>query len=154
MTVEALNRKPDPKTWSIAQNLHHLIITNESYFPIIQQVKAGAYRAPWFARFSSIPNLLGKWILKAVNPQRTKKLKTFRIWEPSTSDIPGDIVSNFLLHQEVLKRVILDCSNLPPETIISSPANKNICYPISTAFDIIVSHEWRHFHQARELKVH
>jgi hypothetical protein len=35
--------------------------------------------------------------------------------------------------------------------VISSPANKNIVYKLETAFDIIVSHEQRHFEQAKEI---
>ncbi|CAZ97441.1 Putative protein [Zobellia galactanivorans] len=34
--------------------------------------------------------------------------------------------------------------------IISSPANKNIVCRLETAFDIIVTHEQRHFEQLKE----
>ena len=36
-------------------------------------------------------------------------------------------------------------------TIISSPANKNIGYKLETAFEIIVTHEQRHFEQSKEV---
>lgn len=32
LTDEQLNWKPDEKTWSIAQNIRHLILINESYY--------------------------------------------------------------------------------------------------------------------------
>lgn len=37
--------------------------------------------------------------------------------------------------------------------VISSPANKNIVYKLETAFNIIVTHEQRHFEQAKEVLI-
>jgi hypothetical protein len=37
------------------------------------------------------------------------------------------------------------------DVVISSPANRNIVYKLKTAFDIIMSHEQRHFEQAKEV---
>ena len=34
LTNEQLNWKPNSTVWSIAQNLDHLIVTNESYYPV------------------------------------------------------------------------------------------------------------------------
>jgi len=48
--------------------------------------------------------------------------------------------------------MIAGCSDLLDKgTIISSPANKNIVYKLEMAFDIITTHEQRHFEQAKEV---
>ena len=90
-------------------------------------------------------NFFGTTVLNAVKPEQKKKIKTFPIWEPSTSNIPGDILERFIAHQNELKTQIAESGDLLKNAaIISSPANRNIVYRLETAFDIIVTHEYRH----------
>lgn len=149
---EQLNWKPDPQTWSIAQNVDHLIVTNSTYFPIFEAVRNGSYELPFLARFDFIVSFFGKSVLKAVQPDRKNKMKTFSLWEPSKSEICADIVEKFEVHQRDLKQLIERSSGLLDKgAIISSPANKMIVYRLETAFDIIVTHEQRHLNQAKEV---
>ena len=50
---------------------------------------------------------------------------------------------------ELKKRIENSRDLVEREIIISSPANKNIVYKLETAFDIIVTHEKRHYEQSR-----
>jgi hypothetical protein len=152
LSVEQINWKPDSTVWSIAQNLDHLIVINRTYFPIIEQLKTGSYQTRFIANWNWLVHLTGKIVLKAVQPDRNKKMKTFPIWEPSKSNFGLDILTDFEKHQSELKAMIQSSSYfLDTETVISSPANKNIVYKLETAFDIIVTHEFRHFEQAKEV---
>lgn len=152
LTNEQLNWKPNPTTWSIAQNLDHLIVVNETYYPVLAFLKEGTYSTPFIAKIGFIVSFLGKTVLAAVQPDRQKKMKTFPIWEPSVSQIEGDVLKKFESHQQELKQQIEDAKELVDKgTIISSPANRNIVYKLETAFDIIVSHEQRHLEQAKEV---
>lgn len=152
LSNEALNWKPDAKTWSIAQNLEHLIIINKTYFPLLAKLKAGTYQPPFIARFSFIVSFLGKMILDAVKPDRIKKIKTFAIWEPSKSEVAEGILKRFVQHQTMLKEEIIAAADLiKKDIVIASPANKNIVYKLSTAFDVMVTHELRHLEQAKEV---
>jgi hypothetical protein len=151
LTVEQLNWKPAPQTWSIAQNLHHLIVVNESYYPILASLRSGTYKTPFIGKIGFMVSLLGKVILNAVKPDRKKKMKTFAIWEP-TAMATEDILQQFEKHQSELKQQIASCEKLIGKgAVISSPVNKNIVYKLETAFDIIVSHEERHLEQAKEV---
>jgi hypothetical protein len=97
-------------------------------------------------------SFLGKTVLNAVQPDRKKKMKTFPIWEPTTSNVIGDILNRFQNHQNELIQKIEGSQGLVEKgVVISSPANKNIVYKLETAFDIIVSHEQRHLEQAKEV---
>ena len=79
-------------------------------------------------------------------------MKTFPIWEPTTSNVNGDILKRFQDHQNELIQKIEGARELVEKrVVISSPANKNIVYKLETAFDIIVSHEQRHLEQAKEI---
>lgn len=152
LTVEQLNWKPTEQVWSIAQNIEHLIVLNGTYYPTIKAIREGNYKIPFIGKVGFMVNFLGKTVLKSVHPDRRKKMKTFPIWEPSKSEISLDILKRFARHQSELKELIKNSEDLLVKgTIISSPANKNIVYKLETAFDIIVTHEQRHFEQAKEV---
>jgi len=152
LSAEQLNWKPNEQTWSIAQNIDHLIVINESYYPVIKSVREGTYKLPLMGKMGFMVNSMGKMILNAVEPTRKKKIKTFPIWEPAKSEIGSDIVNRFNKQQEELKKLIANSADLIEKgVVISSPANKNIVYKLGTAFDIIIAHEQRHLEQAKEV---
>lgn len=154
LTIEALNWKPNNHVWSIAQNIHHIIVLNESYYTIIKAIREGNYQIPVIGKIDLIVNFLGKTLLKAVQPDRRKKMKTFSMWEPSENQISEDIVNKFVNHQADLQALIKNSEDLLiARAVISSPANKYIVYKLETAFDIIVTHEQRHFEQAKEVLI-
>jgi len=98
-------------------------------------------------------SFLGNLVLKSVQPDRKRKVKTFQIWKPADSDVPEGIIERFEKNQEELKILVIGSADLIEKgTIISSPANKNIVYKLETAFDIIVTHEQRHYNQAVDVK--
>lgn len=147
-----INWKPDAQTWSIAQNIQHLIVLNETYYPMIKQVRDKTYKPPFIAKLDFIVQFIGNIILKAVHPDRRKKMKTFSIWEPSAIETDTSILEQFGKHQVELKKFITESMDLVKAgTIISSPANRSIVYKLETAFDIMVTHEQRHFEQAKKL---
>ena len=153
LSAEQLNWKPNEGTWSIAQNIDHLIVINETYYPVIKDVKAGTYTLPFIGKLGFMVNFFGNFILKSIQPENKKRIKTFPIWEPSKSTLPADILMKFEKHQSDLKQLIRGSNDLLDKgVVISSPANKNIVYKLEKAFDIIVAHEQRHFNQAKEVK--
>lgn len=149
---EQLNWKPDPETWSIAQNIDHLIVVNESYFQIFDEIKRGTYKTPFTSKINFLVSFFGNTILKAVQPDRKKKMKTFSVWNPANSEIKKGILDRFKQNQDELKDLILNSKDLVENgAVISSPANKYLVYKVETAFEIIVTHEQRHYEQAKEV---
>ncbi|AEE48668.1 DinB family protein [Haliscomenobacter hydrossis] len=152
LTVEELNWKPNAQTWSVAQNIDHLMVVNETYFPVLAALEAETYKTPFLAKFSFIVSFFGKTVLNAVQPDRSKKMKTFPVWEPTSLPIKADLLQQFQLHQSELKQKIAAAKELLEKgVVISSPANRHIVYKLETAFDIIVAHEQRHLAQAKEV---
>lgn len=152
LTVEQLNWKPDPDTWSVAQNMDHLIVINSTYFPVIEAVRNQTYRTPFTGRFGFMTRFFGNMVLSSVSPDRRRKIKTFAIWEPTNSYIGADILDRFEQHQTLFRHLIENSRDLLDRgTVISSPANRHIVYTLEKAFDIILLHERRHFEQAKEL---
>lgn len=152
LNKDDMNKKSAPDKWSIAQNIHHLIVINSSYFPIFDELIKGTYKAPIHAKFSIFPKHLGNIILSSVNEDRNKKVKTFPIWEPSNSKFDINILPDFVKHQEILKNYFVKLEKfMNTGCVIHSPANKFIVYDIDTAAKVIIKHEKRHLNQALEM---
>ncbi len=152
LSSEQLNWKSDPSRWSVAQNIDHIMVINNSYVPVIDAVRNGTYKRPFMGRIGFLVSLFGDFILKGVNPDRKNKTRTFPVWEPTQSDLPDDILNRFEQHQEALKALIHNSADLVAKgVVISSPANRNIVYTLEKAFEIIITHEKRHFEQAKEV---
>ena len=66
LNSDQINWKPDPNTWSIGQNIEHLIVINETYFPIFQALKNGTYKTPFIGKIGFLSNFFGNFILKSV----------------------------------------------------------------------------------------
>ena len=153
LSEEELNEVPDGMQWSIARNIDHLMKVTQSYFPLIEKVRSGNYKLHFIGKFGFAVKFFGNFILKSVDPNSVKKIKTFPVWEPVKENISGDIVRNFIEQQEELKRLINESDDLIKKgTVISSPANDAVVYKLETAFDIIITHQQRHFEQAKRIK--
>jgi len=151
LSESEINWRPNTQQWSVAQNIQHLIVVNETYFPVLQKLRNNSYDLPWLGRIEFLTKFFGKTVLAAVQPDRRKKMKTFPIWEPGASNLI-DILLRFEKHQDELKRLIESSQDLiEKKVVISSPANKMIVYKLETAFDIMVAHEKRHLEQAKEI---
>lgn len=152
LSQEQLNYKPNANTWSIAQNIDHLIVINNTYYPIFDGLINGQYSAPIHGRLGFMVRFFGRFILQSVRPDRKQKIKTFPIWEPSTFELNQEL-NLFEKHQEELKNKIRSIENfLGKKTVIHSPASRKIVYTLDKALDIICTHEERHLVQANELK--
>jgi hypothetical protein len=152
LSGDELNWKPNASTWSIAQIVQHLIVVNETYYPVLEQIRNNTYYTPRFGQIGFVNRFFGKLILSYVQPEQKRKLKTLPIWEPELSAIRSDIINQFEKHQQELKQVIRNSEDLiARNTVISSPANRMLVYKLETAFDIMVAHEKRHFKQAQEI---
>ena len=154
LSTEELNWKENELKWCIAQNIEHLICINESYYPVIESIRKEEYKRPLLGKIGFVVNLFGRMILKSVQADRKKKMKTFPIWEPRKSNIADDILTRFEVHQDELKQMIINSQDLlKKDIVISSPANVNIVYKLNVAWDIIIAHEQRHLLQAKEVQV-
>ena len=152
LSTGQLNWKHAPQSWSIAQNINHLIAINDSYRTVVKEVRSGDFEVPLLGKWPFFTRMMGNMILNAVEPSRRRKVSTFPVWEPSQSDIPSTILDDYENSQEELKALIADTTDLlAQKQIIYSPANRRILYPLETAYDIIVAHACRHLEQAKEL---
>ena len=152
LSVEQLNWKPAADRWSVAQCFDHLLTGNAAYFPIFDSVISGQKQTRVVERLPLFPKVWGRLLIKSLDPKTTRKMKAPAGFQPSSSNIPGSIIDDFVAQQKRVSDSIDATRNLEPERIvITSPAVSLVTYSLLDAFRIIVVHEKRHFQQAQRV---
>ena len=102
LSLSQLNWKPSAQQWSVGQCLDHLIVTNRCFFPDIERVAAGTYKTNLWGRVSPLSGFFGRFILKSLDPEKGRRTKAPRVFEPAQSDVAPDVLEQFTAHQEEL----------------------------------------------------
>jgi hypothetical protein len=147
-----LNWKPSAEQWSAGQCFDHLIKTNRCFFPDMERVASGAYRSSLWGRVSPFSGFFARFILKALDPEKGRKTKAPRVFEPASSDVAEDVIEQFAGHQQELSgrmraTAAADLRGLK----VTSPVSPVATYSLLDAYRIVVAHERKHFEQARRV---
>ena len=152
LTEEQLSWKMNSDTWSIAEIMEHIITANESYYPTFKAIKEGTYSTPKFWSWAPVSNFIGKKILQAIEPSRSKKMTTFPVWEPAKSEYDPNLFDRFSKNsEEMIEHFNAFQDEMQKGQRISSPAKRNIVYSLAVGFEAIKIHEKRHLNQALEV---
>ena len=151
LTPSQLNWKPSPERWSVAQCFEHLLTSNKGYLPIIDNVLAGYKRTLWQS-MPVLPGLMGKLLVKSMDPASTRKVKAPKRFQPAQSDISGSVINDFVDLQKQIVDKMKATEHLDLEKIvITSPVTGVVVYSLMDAYRLIVVHEQRHFQQAKRV---
>ena len=152
LSAKQLNWKPNAKNWSIGQCFEHLIVTNNLYFPNIQKVIDGKHRNNFFSMIPFVPDLIAILMKNSLNPDQTRKMKTFKIFEPTASHISEKIFEDFADNQQKLIEMIKSTRDFDINKIkIAEPLSIALNIRLSDTFEILAMHEKRHFRQAERV---
>ncbi|HEX8352893.1 MAG TPA: DinB family protein [Pyrinomonadaceae bacterium] len=152
LSAAQLNWKPSAGRWSVGQCFEHLIKTNSTFVPDIERVAAGTYRSSLWARVSPLSGLFAGLILKALDPEKGRKTKAPRVFEPASSDVGADVIERFARHQEELsERMRATAGADLRRTMVTSPVSAVATYSLLDAYRILVAHGRKHFEQARRV---
>jgi hypothetical protein len=151
LTAVQLNWKPSAERWSVAQCFDHLLNSNRGYFPIIDGVLAG-YKRTFWQSMPVLPGLMGKLLIKSLDPASTRKLKSPKNFEPVQSDISASVINDFVAQQKTIVEKMKATEHLDlSKIVITSPALGIVTYSLLDAYRVIVVHERRHFQQAQRV---
>lgn len=149
---EQLNWKPNAESWSMGQCFEHLIVTNNLYFPNIQKVIEGTHRNNFFSKIPFSTNLIAVAMKNALNPDQRRKMKTFKVFEPSASNVSSTIIEDFVENNQKLIEMIEACEDMDLHKIkIAEPLSVALNLRLDDAFEILTMHEKRHFKQAERV---
>jgi len=151
LTVPQLNWKPSAERWSVAQCFDHLLTSNKGYLPIIDNVLAG-YKRTFWQSMPVLPGLMGKLLVKSMDPASTRKVKAPKRFQPAQSEISASVINDFVAQQKQMIDKMKATEHLDLEKIvITSPVAGVVVYSLMDAYRLIVVHEQRHFQQAKRV---
>jgi hypothetical protein len=151
LTPSQLNWKPSAARWSVAQCFDHLLTSNKGYLPIIDNVLAG-YRRTFWQSMPVLPGLMGKLLIKSMDPASTRKVKAPKRFQPAQSEISSSVINDFVAQQKQIVDKMKSTEHLDLEKIvITSPVAGVVIYSLMDAYRLIVVHEQRHFQQAKRV---
>jgi uncharacterized damage-inducible protein DinB len=153
LSLEQLNWKPVPESWSIGQCLDHLIISDCSYFPTFQKIAEGKFQMSSWEKWSPLNILFGKIMVNQLQEKVTRKINAPRMLMPSASQVDPGILERFQKHLDTLLEYIAAFRDIDLDTThITSPMLKFVTYSLRNAITILIQHEHRHINQAIRVK--
>ena len=149
LSLEQLNWKPNPETWSVGECIDHLIVTNRSYFAQLEAISRGDKYISIWEKMGLFSGMLGRMLLKITAEKVVKPAKSPSAFAPTRSKVPATIIEEFCIQQVALIDKVQKTDSVDHEkTLISSPAMIWATYSLRDGVEIIFQHERRHFRQA------
>jgi DinB superfamily len=147
-----LNWKPSAEQWSVGQCFDHLIVTNSTFFPAMRRIASGTFKSGLWGRVSPLSGFFGRFILKALDPEKGRRTKAPRVFEPSKSDVAADVIERFAAHQSEVSELMRATAGADLRGLkVTSPVSAVATYSLLDAYRIVVAHERKHFEQARRV---
>jgi hypothetical protein len=152
LNAEQINWKPDPEQWSVGQCFDHLIKSNQSYYLTLEKIVRREKKPTLWERIPSMPAVWGKLLIKSLDPNSQTRMKAPKIFKPTSSSIDEYVIGRFVEEQGRLIKYMKETSVLDVEKIIiSSPVSGLITYSLLDCYRILITHERRHFLQAKRV---
>lgn len=153
LSNEQLNWKPDAESWSIAQCLDHIVVTDTLYFPVFEAIREGRYKMNFWQKWSPFSGMFGRMLVGQLAEVATKKFKSPPSFRPDSNPIGQEVITRFSKHQDTLIEFIKDLQPGQADKIrISSPASGAVTYSLSHALQMLTQHQYRHLNQAVRVK--
>jgi hypothetical protein len=147
-----LNWRPDPASWSIAQCFDHLLNANREMLQAIDAATDSARPRTLWQRVPVLPGVFGRMMIRSQMPEAKRKFTAHRKAAPASSAIDSRIIQRFVGHQdEAASRVKALEGRDVARTIMVSPFVAFITYSVLDGCRLLVTHERRHFEQARRV---
>ena len=147
-----LNWKVDAARWSVAQCFDHLLNANREMFQGIDIAMDRSRPRTVWQRMPVLPRLFGWVMITSQKPDATRKYTAPGQIAPATSAIDPGIVERFVAQQrEAAARMRSLDPGAAARTIMVSPFVSFITYSVLDGCRLMVTHERRHFEQARRV---
>ncbi len=150
LSGEHLNWKPAADSWSVAQCLDHLILTNDEMLKAIEAKVEGEQNSFW-ENWSPFTRYLGGFLTKSMKTD-SKKFKAPSKTIVPPSEVAADIVEQFVENQKCVAAKIEAADAIDwDKTVVTSPFMKLMTYRLSDGINVLVEHQRRHVRQAKRV---
>ena len=152
LSAEQLNWKAAQKTWSVAQCLDHVIVTNSLYLPLFEKLRTGEFKDTFWQRISPLSGYFGRYLIKSIDPANVKPMKTTSRAFPASSAIDAGIVDRYTAHQQEMVDALRKLpADLDTSMILTSPLMGLVTYSLADALTFTPMHCERHINQAKRV---
>lgn len=140
-----------PGSWSVAQCLDHLAVSNRVYLQAMEGPVARARAQGRLRHGPAVPGLVGRWFVQQleppVKPRRT--LRAPRLIVPREEPALQDAFTSFCASQADVRAFLRTVADLDLARIrFPNPFIRGVRFSIATGLHVIAAHERRHLWQA------
>jgi DinB family protein len=144
---------PGGRSWSIAQCLDHLTVTNSLYVTAIRQAVDDAKPDRAAPNTAIRPGLLERLFLWNTEPPPKVKLRAAAQIDPNPQRKRGDLWFAFAHAEERIRRLMIESAAIDVNrTRFVNPLLRGIRFTIGTGFLIVLAHNRRHLWQAQRVR--
>lgn len=140
LSKEQLNWRPGKDTWSVGQQLQHMVLANRGYVEIMESL--GKSAGP--AKDEYKPGFWGRFLIKAVGPEESIPAPVPKPLIPSEAPMDGSILREFLDLQTRYHQALGGIGAKDLNARFSSPFAKLIKLKLGDAIQILARHNERH----------
>jgi hypothetical protein len=141
----------DATSWSVAECLDHLAISNRVYLRAMQPAAERALAQGRRRRGPAEPGVIGRWFVRTLEPpvkprSRNKAPKTI---QPRPAPSLGDALTQFLASQEEVREFLRRYAGIDLAGVrFPNPFIRGVRFSLATGLHVIAAHERRHLWQA------
>lgn len=148
----AFNWRPDARSWSTAQCLDHMNVSNRTYMEALQQTLGAARRRGRTSRGPVQPGWLERWFVSNLEPPPRRRFPAPKKVIPALTGEKEALLGEFRqLHREIAD-LLRDAADLDLGVRFPNPFVPLIRFTAWTGFLVIPAHERRHLWQAEQLQ--
>lgn len=141
----------DSTSWSVAQCLDHLAITNRVYLAAMQPVAEEALGQGRRRRGPARPGVIGRWFVQSLEPPITPKFKRKapESIRPRRAPSLGQAIADFRASHDEVRRFLRHYADIDLAGVrFPNPFVRGIRFSLATGLHVIAAHERRHVWQA------
>jgi len=146
---------PSSDVWSVAQGIEHLNVTARAYLPSLDEGIASAIRAGVYGSGPFTYNVLGRLMVRSMEPPPFWRFKARAIFTPPTNGqtrTRSEIMAGFRGYQVQYIDRLRQANGVDlAKAKVASPANRLLHISLGSGFALQIAHERRHLWQARQL---
>lgn len=145
--------RPDAGSWSVAECLDHLAVTNRVYLEAMTPPADVARAAGRARRGPALPGLLGGWFVRSLEPPVKVKARAPSKIAPRTSPPLAEAFVRFTASQAEVREFLSTYADIDLASVrFPNPFVRGIRFSLATGLHAIAAHERRHLWQARRVR--
>jgi hypothetical protein len=143
--------RPAPGSWSIAECLDHLAVTNAVYLRSMQKAARVAKQQMKLRRGPAIPGVIGRWFARSLEPpvKGAFKTKARKFVQPGPSISVAEAYAKFKASQQPIRDFIAEYAEIDLVSVrFANPFLPGARFSLATGLHVLAAHERRHLWQA------